>query len=100
MNYNELLMKYLNDCDTNEPILIEDIKNYFQNIITKKDEYISVIKNIYVYLNRLVKKDKLVLFAPPTSFITLYAIRLKVITSAFTTASFSILSSNFFSPCK
>ncbi len=63
MNYNELLMKYLNDCDTNEPILIEDIKNYFQNIITKKDEYISVIKNIYVYLNRLVKKDKLILFA-------------------------------------
>ena len=63
MNYNELLMKYLNDCDANEPILIEDIKNYFQNIITKKDEYISVIKNIYVYLNRLVKKDKLILFS-------------------------------------
>ena len=45
MNYNDILIKYIDKCPYDEPIFIEDIKNYF--------------KNIYVYINRLVKKDKL-----------------------------------------
>lgn len=29
MNYNDILIKYIDKCPYDEPIFIEDIKNYF-----------------------------------------------------------------------
>ena len=57
MNYNDILIKYIDKCPYDEPIFIEDIKNYFKEIIHGNFE--KTFKNIYVYINRLVKKDKL-----------------------------------------
>ena len=60
MNYYELLKKYIDSMPSDEPILIEDIRKYFQGLSTCDID--QVMKNIYVYLNRLVKKGILVLF--------------------------------------
>ncbi len=60
MNYYDLLKKYIDLIPSNEPIFMEDIKNYFQNLI--KHDINQVMKNIYVYLNRMVKNGSLVLF--------------------------------------
>lgn len=57
MNYNEILIKYIDKCPYDEPIFIEEIRDYFQKII--QDNFESIFKNIYVYINRLVKKNKL-----------------------------------------
>lgn len=57
MNYNEILINYIENYPINEPIFIEDIKKYFQSIM--KDELLdNIIKDIYVYINRLVKSKK------------------------------------------
>lgn len=60
MNYNEILIKYIDKCPYDEPIFIEDIKGYFKNYI--KNNFDDVFKNIYVYINKLVKDNKLVQF--------------------------------------
>ena len=60
MNYYELLKNYIGSMPSDEPILIEDIRKYFQGLGTCDID--QVMKNIYVYLNRLVKKGILVLF--------------------------------------
>lgn len=60
MNYNEILMNYIDKYPYDEPIFIEDIKDYFKNYI--KDNFDNVFKNIYVYINRLVKNNELVQF--------------------------------------
>ena len=57
MNYNAVLVKYIDKCPYDEPIFIEEIKDYFKTII--KDNFDNVFKNIYVYINRLVKENKL-----------------------------------------
>ena len=57
MNYNEILIKYIDQCPYDEPIFIEEIKLYFKKIIQTNFE--NVFKNIYVYINRLVKKNLL-----------------------------------------
>ena len=57
MNYNECLINYINNCPYDEPIFIEEIKDYFKKII--KDNFETTFKNIYVYINRLVKENKL-----------------------------------------
>lgn len=57
MNYNEILIKYIDECPYDEPIFIEEIKEYFKKII--QDNFENAFKNIYVYINRLVKKHKL-----------------------------------------
>ena len=62
MNYNDILNNYIDSCPYDEPIFIEDIKKYFQNIITNIEEFERVFKTIYVYINRMVKSNKLVLF--------------------------------------
>ena len=60
MNYNDILIKYIDKYPYDEPIFIEDIKDYFKNYI--KDNFEDVFKNIYVYINRLVKDNKLAQF--------------------------------------
>lgn len=57
MNYNDILIKYIDNCPYDEPIFIEEIKVYFKKII--KDNFDHTFKNIYVYINRLVKEEKL-----------------------------------------
>ena len=58
MNYNAILTEYIDKCPYDEPIFIEDIKKYFEAIVGDKID--KVIKTIYVYINRLVKKHILV----------------------------------------
>lgn len=60
MNYNNLLNNYIDACPYDEPIFIEDIKTYFQKYI--KDNFTKAFKTIYVYINRLVKENKIVQF--------------------------------------
>ena len=60
MNYNDVLIKYIDKCPYDEPIFIEEIKDYFKNIIN--ENFDLIIKNIYVYINRLVKENVLVQF--------------------------------------
>ena len=56
MNYNEILNKYIDNYPYDEPIFIEDIKDYFREFVHDNFD------NIYVYTNRLVKEKKLVQF--------------------------------------
>lgn len=60
MNYNEILNKYIDNYPYDEPIFIEDIKDYFREFV--HDNFDNILKNIYVYTNRLVKEKKLVQF--------------------------------------
>ena len=60
MNYNNILVKYIDEYPCDEPIFIEEIKDYFKNFI--HDNFDIVFKNIYVYINRLVKENKLTQF--------------------------------------
>lgn len=62
MNYNELLLTYINNCPFDEPIFIEEIKNYFKSLIKNNNIYEKAIKKIYVYINRLVKKNVILQF--------------------------------------
>ena len=57
MNYSKELAEYIKNCPYNEPIFIEEIKEYFKKITY--DNYEDKIKSIYVYINRLVKENKL-----------------------------------------
>lgn len=61
MNYNNILIEYIDKLPDDEPIFIEDIKDYFKDIVNK-DNFEKIFKNIYVYINRLVKSNKLVQF--------------------------------------
>ena len=60
MNYNDILVKFIDEYPYDEPIFIEEIKDYFKKYIF--DNFDNVFKNIYVYINRLVKEDKLAQF--------------------------------------
>lgn len=60
MNYNNLLTKYIDEYPYDEPIFIEDIKKYLKKNVNNNFE--NVLKIIYVYLNRMVKENKLVQF--------------------------------------
>lgn len=60
MNYTDILVKFIDEYPYDEPIFIEEIKDYFKNIVY--DNFDNVFKNIYVYINRLVKEHKLVQF--------------------------------------
>lgn len=60
MNYNDILVKYIDEFPYDEPIFIEEIKDYLKKYI--KDNFDNVFKNIYVYINRLVKANKIVQF--------------------------------------
>jgi len=56
MEYNKLLINYINKCNYDEPIFLSQIKDYF-NI-----KYNINSKSINVYINRLVHNNKLVQF--------------------------------------
>ena len=58
MNYNEVLLNYIDKYPYDEPIFIEDIKKYFQEELGTINE--KLLKTLYVYINRLVKENKLV----------------------------------------
>lgn len=60
MNYNEMLVKYIDDYPYDEPIFIDDIKDYFKNIINNENEFNYILKTLYVYINRFVKNKKIV----------------------------------------
>ena len=60
MNYNDILVKYIDEFPYDEPIFIEEIEDYLKKYI--KDNFDNVFKNIYVYINRLVKANKIVQF--------------------------------------
>lgn len=60
MNYNDILIKYIDACPFDEPIFIEEIKEHFKKFIF--DNFEKTFKNIYVYINRLVKENKIVQF--------------------------------------
>ena len=47
MNYNNILIKYIDEYPYDEPIFIEEIKDYFKKIIQNNFE--TTFKNIYVY---------------------------------------------------
>ena len=55
MNYTKIVLKYLNNCDLDEPIFIEDIKRYIKNNYQKDVK--KIFKNINVILNRMCKKN-------------------------------------------
>ena len=43
MNYNELLIKYINDYPYDEPIFIDDIKKHFKNTILDAQEFEKIL---------------------------------------------------------
>ena len=52
MNYNEVLLNYIDKYPYDEPIFIEDIKKYFQEELGTINE--KMLETLYVYINRLV----------------------------------------------
>jgi len=62
MNYNEIVLNYLNDYPFDEPIFVEDIKKYVKHNLGDKIDLSKVFKNINVLLNRLTKKKKIYLY--------------------------------------
>ena len=44
MNYNDILIKYIDKCPYDEPIFIEEIKDYFKKIV--QDNFENTFKNI------------------------------------------------------
>ncbi|MEG1288180.1 MAG: DUF6088 family protein [Bacilli bacterium] len=60
MKYSELLLSYISNCPLDEPIFIEDIKTYIKSKLELTGlELEKVFKSIYVYINRLIKKQDL-----------------------------------------
>lgn len=55
MNYNKIVLEYINKYDNDEPIFIEDVKENIKNIICN-DNINNVLENINVILNRLNKE--------------------------------------------
>ena len=55
MNYSEIVLEYINKCNLDDPIFIEDIKKYIKDIYSKNEK--KVFKNINVILNRMCKKN-------------------------------------------
>ena len=56
MNCSMLVLNYINSCEKNEPIFIEDIKEYVIQFYNK-DEKENVFNNVKVILNRLTKEN-------------------------------------------
>lgn len=55
MNYNEIVYEYINKCKSDEPLFLEEIKQY---VINKyKNDEINILKNINVIINRMCTKN-------------------------------------------
>jgi hypothetical protein len=54
MNYNEMVLEYINNYNDDEPIFIEEIKEYIKKIC--KDDNKNIFENVNVILNRMCKK--------------------------------------------
>ena len=46
MNYNDILIKYIDEYPYDEPIFIEDIKDYFKNYIKNNFQNIRKYENV------------------------------------------------------
>ncbi|MGN1298278.1 MAG: DUF6088 family protein [Clostridia bacterium] len=57
MNYNEIVYEYINNCNLDEPLFLEEIKQYVIN--NYKNDEINILKNINVIINRMCKNDNL-----------------------------------------
>ncbi len=53
MNYNKIVIEYINKCNLDEPLLLEEIKQYVVNKYKNND--ISILNNINVIINRMCK---------------------------------------------
>lgn len=56
MNCNTMVVNYINNCEKNEPIFIEDIKDYIMQFYNEDDKE-KVFNNIKAILNRLTKEN-------------------------------------------
>ena len=56
MNCNTMVVNYINNCEKNEPIFIEDIKEYIMQFYNEDDKE-KVFNNIKAILNRLTKEN-------------------------------------------
>lgn len=56
MNCNTLVFNYINNCEKNEPIFIEDIKEYIMQFYNETEKE-NVFNNIKAILNRLTKEN-------------------------------------------
>jgi len=56
MNYNQLVLKYINAFQKDDPIFIEEIKEYVVQFC-KKEDINKVCENVNVILNRLNKEN-------------------------------------------
>ena len=56
MNCSTLVLNYINSCEKNEPICIEDIKEYIMQFYNEKEKE-NVFNNVKAILNRLTKEN-------------------------------------------
>lgn len=56
MNCNTMVVNYINNCEKNEPIFIEDIKEYIMQFYNEAEKE-NVCNNIKAILNRLTKEN-------------------------------------------
>lgn len=57
MNYNKIVCEYINKCNLDEPLFLEEIKQYVIN--NYKTDEVNILKNINVIINRMCKKANL-----------------------------------------
>lgn len=55
MNCNAMVMNYINNCEKNEPIFIEDIKEYIMQFYNEEEKE-NVFNNVKAILNRMIKE--------------------------------------------
>lgn len=55
MNCNTMVLNYINNCEKNEPIFIEDIKEYVMQFYNEQEKE-NVFNNVKAILNRLTKE--------------------------------------------
>ena len=55
MNYNKIVCEYINKCNLDEPLFLEEIKQYVIN--NYKTDEINILKNINVIINRMCQND-------------------------------------------
>ncbi len=56
MNCNTMVVNYINNCEKNEPIFIEDIKEYIMQFYNEAEKE-NVCNNIKAILNKLTKEN-------------------------------------------